>query len=178
MDILHQQYILHVVYPWYNYTYTYTCGNIIKNNDEGIHFFRKIYLSHFILERVAKRLMLVMRERWVGDGNRLPHIDPKFLCIIAALLLHSAGLLNRVPEDPSPLSGAGSLKYFEIRYIWNIFIIYIECTVGVAYPLIMLSGSDNILQTNGYTTPTVHFTCCISMIQLYVYIYMRKHNKK
>ena len=27
--------------------------------------------------------------------NRLPHIDPKFLCIIAALLPHSAGLLNR-----------------------------------------------------------------------------------
>ena len=33
---------------WYNYTYTYTCGNIINNNDERTHFFRKIYLSHFI----------------------------------------------------------------------------------------------------------------------------------
>ena len=40
--------------------------------------------------------------------NRLPHIDPKFLCIIAALFPHSAGLLNRAPEGPSLLSGAGS----------------------------------------------------------------------
>ena len=93
---------------WYNYTYTYTCGNIINNNDEQTHFFRKIYLSHFFLERVVKGFMMVICERWVGDGERLPHIDPKFLCIIAALLPHSAGLLNRGPEGPSPLSGAGS----------------------------------------------------------------------
>ena len=52
--------------------------------------------------------MLVMCQRWVGDGDRLPHIDPKFLCIIAAHLPHSAGLLNRGPEGPNPLSGAGS----------------------------------------------------------------------
>ena len=52
--------------------------------------------------------MLVMCERWVGDGNRRLHIDPKFLCIIAALLPYSAGLLNRGPEGPSPLSGASS----------------------------------------------------------------------
>ena len=51
--------------------------------------------------------MLVMCERWVGDGDRLQHIDPKFLCIIAALLPHSAGLLNRGLEGPSPRSGAG-----------------------------------------------------------------------
>ena len=29
----------------------------------------KIYLSLFIFERVAKRLMLVLCERWVGDGT-------------------------------------------------------------------------------------------------------------
>ena len=40
--------------------YTYTCGNIINNNDEWTHFFWKIYLSHFILERVAKGL----RKGW------------------------------------------------------------------------------------------------------------------
>ena len=36
-----------------------TCGNIINNNDERTHFFRKIYLSHFIrkdCERVTKGL--------------------------------------------------------------------------------------------------------------------------
>ena len=32
------------------------CGNIINNNDERTLFFRKIYLSHFILERVVKVL--------------------------------------------------------------------------------------------------------------------------
>ena len=30
-------------------------------------------------KRVAEGLMLVMCERWVGDGERLLHIDPKFL---------------------------------------------------------------------------------------------------
>ena len=53
--------------------------NIMKTSmNERTHFFRKIYLSHFILERVAQGLMLVVCERWVGDGDRLPHIDPKF----------------------------------------------------------------------------------------------------
>ena len=50
----------------------------------------------------------VVCERWVGDRNRLQHIDPKFLCIVAALLPHSAGLLNQGPEGPSPLSEPGS----------------------------------------------------------------------
>ena len=39
--------------------YTYTCGNIINNNDERTQFFRKIYLAHFIRKgcnRVVKRL--------------------------------------------------------------------------------------------------------------------------
>ena len=43
--------------------YTYTCGNIINNNDEQTHFFRKIYLSHFIRKGCER----VMCERWVGD---------------------------------------------------------------------------------------------------------------
>ena len=46
--------------------------------NERTHFFWKIYLPHFILERVAKGLMLVVCERWVGDGDRLLHIDLKF----------------------------------------------------------------------------------------------------
>ena len=40
--------------------------------------------------------------------NRLQHIDPKFVCIIATLLPHSVGLLNRGHEGPNPLSGTGS----------------------------------------------------------------------
>ena len=48
---------------WYNYTYTYICGNIINNNDERTHFFRKIYLSHFIRKGCER----VVCERWVGN---------------------------------------------------------------------------------------------------------------
>ena len=58
------------------YIYVYTCGNIINNNDERTDFFRKIYLSHFILERVAKGLMFFMCERWVGDGTDCPILTP------------------------------------------------------------------------------------------------------
>ena len=47
------------------------------------HFFIKIYLSHFILERV----MFLVCERWAGDGDRLLYW-PQVLLTIAALLPH------------------------------------------------------------------------------------------
>ena len=37
---------------------------------------QKIYLSHFILERVAKGLILVMRVRLVGDGTEYNILTP------------------------------------------------------------------------------------------------------
>ena len=40
------------------------------------HFFRKIYLSHFIFERFAKGLILVMCERWVRDGTDCNILTP------------------------------------------------------------------------------------------------------
>ena len=43
-----------------------------------------------------------MCERWVGDGDRLPHIDPQVPLTIAALLSHSDGLLNRGSWGPKP----------------------------------------------------------------------------
>ena len=48
--------------------------NIRTSMNKRTHFFIKIYLSHFIL----KRVILVVCERWAGDGDRLLHIDPKF----------------------------------------------------------------------------------------------------
>ena len=54
--------------------------------NERTHFFIKIYPSHFILERVAKGLMLVVCERWVGDGERL--LFGSQVLTIAALLPH------------------------------------------------------------------------------------------
>ena len=71
-----------------HYTYTYICGNIINNNDERTHFFRKIYLSHFIrksCERVRDEL------KTEQTATYWPQV-PLFL---VALLSHSAGLFNR-----------------------------------------------------------------------------------
>ena len=52
--------------------------------------------------------MLVVCERWVGDVDRLLHIDPKVLLTIAALLsLSSWAAQPWVTESPIPLSGAG-----------------------------------------------------------------------
>ena len=53
--------------------------------------------------------MLVVCERWVGDGDWLLHIDPKVLLTIAALLSHSGWAAQPwVTDGPSSLSGAGS----------------------------------------------------------------------
>ena len=81
--------------------YTETYSTIMTNEHTSL----EKYTSHTLF---SKGLMLVICKRWVRDEDRLPHIDIKFLCMIAALLPHSAGLLNRGPEGPSPLSGAGS----------------------------------------------------------------------
>ena len=101
----------------YIYIYIYTCCIAViqphvyihmwkhnHNNDERTHFFRKIYLSHFI-RKGSKR---VVCERWVGDW-----ID----CII--LTLSSSDYSSTsfsfcwaaqpgVTEGPSPLLGADS----------------------------------------------------------------------
>ena len=52
------------------------CGNIVNNYDERTHFFRKIYLSNFILERVARGLIMVMCEMWVGDKTDCNILTP------------------------------------------------------------------------------------------------------
>ena len=66
-------YDLFVVLPWYNYTYSYICGNIINSNDERTHFFRKMYHSRFIRKGCER---VVWEVSW--RQNRLQHIDPKF----------------------------------------------------------------------------------------------------
>ena len=52
--------------------YTYTCGNKINNNNERTHFFRKIYLSHFIRKGCER----VVCERWVGDWTDCNILTP------------------------------------------------------------------------------------------------------
>ena len=66
------QFFYGVVYP-----HTYISGNRIKHNlrtsmNERTHFFIKIYLWHFILERVN---VSVVCERWVETGTDF-YIDP------------------------------------------------------------------------------------------------------
>ena len=101
-----------IILQWYNYTYTYTCGNIINNNDERIHFFRKTYLSHFILERVAKGLCV----RGELETEQTAAYWPQVPLTIAALLSRSAGLLNRGSlRAASPQSGVGS-QYPELQF--------------------------------------------------------------
>ena len=75
--------------------YTYTCRNSQHNNDERTHFFRKIYLSHFV-RNGCKR---VMCERWVGDWTETATYWPPVPLSLAALLSRFTGLLNRGPWE-------------------------------------------------------------------------------
>ena len=78
---------------------------ITTSTNERIHFFIKIYLSHFILERV----MFVVCERWVEDRDRQLYW-PKFFFDHSSTSSSSwLGLLNRGSlRAQSPLSAAGS----------------------------------------------------------------------
>ena len=80
------------------YTHNTTIGrNIIKHNDDlqwmNKHLFYKNIISHSLF---YKGLMLVVCERWVGDGDRLLHIDPKFFWPYQHFFCILAGLFNRV----------------------------------------------------------------------------------
>ena len=78
--------------------YKYICRNKINNYDERTHFFKKIYLSHFIQNGCER----VMSERWVGDLTNC-NIWPPVPLSLAALISRSAGLLNRGSWGPISL---------------------------------------------------------------------------
>ena len=65
----------------YNYKFNQTLWQTSMN--EQIHFFIKIYLLRFVLERV----MFLVCERWVETRTDC-YFDPKFFWPIAALLPH------------------------------------------------------------------------------------------
>ena len=82
------------------YVYIYICGNIINNNDERTHFFTKIYLSQF-----SKGLCVRSELETEQTATYWPQVP----LTIAALLSHSAGLLNwRSLRAASHLSRSGS----------------------------------------------------------------------
>ena len=81
----------------HNHIYIYMQKKI-NNNDERTHFFRKIYLSHFI------------RNGWKGlcvrgclETEQTTTYWPQIPLSLAALLSRSVGLLNRGSWGPSPL---------------------------------------------------------------------------
>ena len=68
--------------------------------------------------------MLVVCERWIGDGDRLQHIDPKFFWPKKYFFLILTGLLNRGSlRDQRPVSAAGShagiLSPIDSNSKWN-----------------------------------------------------------
>ena len=95
----------------YIYIYTNIYRNIIKHNirtsmNERTHFFIKIYISHFILEKVDAGCEW---EGGVGDGDRLLHIDPSSSDHSSTSFSSWLGLPNRASLGAqSPLSAAGS----------------------------------------------------------------------
>ena len=78
--------------------YTYTCRNKINNNDERTHFFRKIYLSHFIWN--GWKGLCVRGEL---ETEHTTTYWPQVPLSLAALLSRSDGLFNRGSWGPSPL---------------------------------------------------------------------------
>ena len=70
--------------------YTYACESKINNNNERTHFFRKIYLSHFIrngCERVTKGLCLWGELEIEQTATYWPPVPLS----LASLLSYSAG---------------------------------------------------------------------------------------
>ena len=68
------------------------------NNDERTHFFRKIYLSHFIRNGCER----VIWERWIGDWKNC-NILTLSSFVFRTLISRSVGLLNQGSRGPIAL---------------------------------------------------------------------------
>ena len=95
----------HLLHSRIIHIYTYTRGNKINNNDEQTHFFRKIYLSHFI-RNVCER---VMCERWVGDWTNCNVLTPSSFVFSSISFSLCWAAQSGVLRAHSPLLGADSL---------------------------------------------------------------------
>ena len=84
---------------------TYICGNKINNNDERTHFFRKIYLSHFIQNDCER----VMCERWVEDWTNCNILTPSSFVFSSTSFSFCWAAQSGVLRAHSPRLGAGSL---------------------------------------------------------------------
>ena len=75
------------------------------NKDERTHFFRKIYLSHFIRNGCER----VMCERWVGDWTNCNILTPSSFVFSSTSFSFGWAAQSGVLRAHSPLLGAGSL---------------------------------------------------------------------
>ena len=68
------------------------------NNDERTHFFRKIYLSHFIRNGCER----AMCERWIGNWTDCNKLTPSS-SVFSSTSFSFCWLLNRGSRGPGPL---------------------------------------------------------------------------
>ena len=85
--------------------YTYACRNKINSNDERTHFFRKIYLPHFIQNGCER----VMCERWVGDWTNCNILTPSSFVFSSTSFSFWSAAQSGVLRAHIPLLGAGSI---------------------------------------------------------------------
>ena len=110
--------MLFLIYIYIYILYTHIHADVNRNimmtsMNERIHFFRKIYLSHFILKGLQKGcervdVGYVWKVSW-RRGQTATYWPKVLLATIIALLPHLGWAAQPwVIEGPSPLSGAGS----------------------------------------------------------------------
>ena len=85
--------------------YIYTCRNKINNYYERTHFFRKIYLSHFIRNGCER----VMCEWCLGDWTNWNILTPSSFVFSSTSFSFCWAARSGVLRAYSPLLGAGSL---------------------------------------------------------------------
>ena len=84
-------------------------GNIVNNNDDFKERTNTLLYKNISHALFLKGLMLVVCVRWVGDGDRLLHIDPSSSDHFSPSFSSWLGLLNcRSLRAQSPLSATGS----------------------------------------------------------------------
>ena len=84
------------------------------NNDERTHFFRKIYLLHFIRNGCER----VMYERWVGDWTNCNILTPSSYVFSSTSFSFCWAAQSGVLRAHNPLLGAGSLYSILSRTNW------------------------------------------------------------
>ena len=161
--------------------YTYTRGNKINNNDERTHFFRKIYLSHFIRNGCER----VVWERWVGDWTNCNILTPSSFVFSSTSFSFCWAAQSVVLRAHRPLLGAGSLNSI-LSPTWLTPTNWTSCRTGLYHCLTstcFLWASHlppiQLVHSQGYTlVSSTGCTCSLiygwveGQYVIYIYIYI------